>query len=1222
MSSGSGSQFTPAQQTAIQANGNVLVSAGAGTGKTRTLVERCLRLISEGVSVRSMLLVTFTEAAAAEMKMRLRGALQDAALQDPSGHHAEQLALLETASMGTLHSFCLQLIRDHFHELALDPQVIVLDESQTLPLMEAALDALLDPLLTGNGAAALSLAQLLRQFSGDPLRQLRSLILQLHRYAQTLPDPGAWYRQQEEAFASPDPVLWRQGLREGLAGWAAEWQPHLARFRGNPNVAACSNPMDTLTRSDAPFPAIQKAIVALWEADHSLEWPRGSKGMVRDHLLPFFDDVEFLYGLMETTEGSDTAVWESDWGQVRSAMGTLVFLARGFGDAFSRAKRELGGVDFADLEQLTLRLLISEDGQPTEVARHYREIYTHVFVDEVQDINSAQDAILQAVSREGVEGNRFLVGDTKQSIYRFRLANPAIFRRYQEAWSESEAAGRVIALSDNFRSQEGVLAAVNRLFTGLMQAGVGGVSYDEAARLRFGNPSMRSPLAHNPAAPCLELRVLFTDAPLELEQAMAPDVGMDEERAAAEVEARWVALRLAQLKAECFPVWDDSQRVFRPVTWSDMVVLLRAPGGKAEIFAKEFHKVGVPLIAARGGFFESQEILDILSLLELLDNPLQDVSLLAVLRSPLVGFDVDELCLIRSLDRKERFWPCLLKAAAPLSAEAQADSRLAAVQGKAAAFLHAYHGWRSALRLISLSACLEAILAETQYELILQALPRGEARLGNVRRLLEMSRQFDPFQRQGLFRFLRFVEAQKAADLDPGDAPGAVRDAVRLMSVHKSKGLEFPVVVAADLGKRWNRGDLAGDVLLDEGLGLCPRVSDPRSGQRYPSVAHWLARRRAQRESLGEEIRLLYVAATRARDRLILVGNAKSSKWMEIDEDGGAGDVTVADASGSPALWQIARAASALDWIQLFWRREILESEAGDRWNGASTLCVWRLAAAERVPEKGATAEAGQVQLPAADTTSAGDADVDVAGVLSRVEWTYAHTAASREPAKTTVSVLRRRGEEEGDEAASAGWLGKRFAVTASGRTPSGTGAVRLSAAERGSLHHAFLQWVDIAHTETGLDLRNEGLRMVREGLIEEDEFALLDFRRLELFWQSPLGVQIRAHRDRVQRELPFTARLEIGALRALGVEGLEATLSDDERVIVQGQIDLAVVLPEEIWLVDFKTDNLGEADVQRRAAEYRVQLGVYASALRGIYRRPVTRRCLHFLTPGVSVEM
>lgn len=1218
MSSSSGSQFTPAQQTAIHADGNVLVSAGAGTGKTRTLVERCLRLISDGVSVRSMLLVTFTEAAASEMKMRLRAALQEAVLREPCGHHAEQLALLESAAMGTLHSFCLQLIRDHFHELALDPQVIVLDESQTLPLMETALDALLDPLLSGQGAAAVSLSQLLRQFSGDPLRQLRGLILQLHRYAQTLPNPTAWYRRQEEAFASPDPVLWRQGLKEGLVGWASEWQPHLSRFRANPNVAACTGALETLTSLDAPFLEIQKAIVALWRADRVLEWPRGSKGQVRDHLLPFFDDVEFLYGLMETAGGSDAAVWESDWGQARSALGTLVFLARGFGDAFTKAKRELGGVDFADLEQLTLRLLVTEEGRPTEVAQHYRAVYSHVFVDEVQDINSAQDAILQAVSRDDAQGNRFLVGDTKQSIYRFRLANPAVFRRYQESWSGSETPGRVIALNDNFRSQEGVLSAVNCLFAGLMKSEVGGVAYDDAARLRFGNPAMRSPLAHNPAAPCLELRVLFTDPALELEQNRGEDGDGDEERAAAELEARWVALRLAQLKAESFPVWDDSQGGFRPATWSDMVVLLRAPGGKAEIYAKEFHKAGVPLIAARGGFFESQEILDILSLLELLDNPLQDVPLLAVLRSPLVGLDVDELCLIRSVDRKERLWPCLLRAAAPPSADASEPVRLAAVQVKVAAFLNAYHGWRTALRLISLSACLEAILAETQYELILQALPRGEARLANVRRLLEMSRQFDPFQRQGLFRFLRFIDAQKAADLDPGDAPGVVRDAVRLMSVHKSKGLEFPLVVAADLGKRWNRGDLVGDILLDEQLGLCPRISDPKTGQRYPSVAHWLARRRAQRDSLGEEIRLLYVAATRARDRLILVGSSKSSKWLGADDEGGAGEL---EAEG-PALWQIARAASALDWIQLFWARESLQARAGDRWNGASPLCAWHLAPAERIPEKSVNAEAGRVGALPIENAETDAGEVDVAALLARVEWTYAHHAASREPAKTTVSVLRRRGEEEGDEAASAGWLGKRFAVKTSGRPSTKAGSPRLSAAERGSLHHAFFQWVDLARTESGLDLRNEGLRMVRDGLIGEDEFAHLDFRRLELFWQSPLGVQIRMDRDHVQRELPFTARLEVGELRTLGVEGLETSLADDERVIVQGQIDLAVVKPEEIWLVDFKTDSVGESDVERRASEYRVQLGVYASALQGIYRRPVTRRCLHFLTPGISVEM
>ena len=1219
MSASPVSKFTAAQQEAIRAEGNVLVSAGAGTGKTRTLVERCLRLIEDGISVKNLLLVTFTEAAAAEMKVRLRAALTEASLRSRTEHHAEQLALLESASIGTLHSFCLQLIRDHFHELALDPQIVVLDESQTLPLMEEALDGLIDPLLSGKGTASISIAQLLRQFSGDPLSQLRRLILQLHRYAQTLPEPAGWYRRQAAAFSDPDAAEWRRGLQEGLVGWALEWLPHLARFRGNINVADCLPPLETLARGGASPQSVQEAIRALWVADQEKPWPRGSKGAVRDHLLPFFDDVTFLNGLLAPVSDGASTAWEADWEMVRPAMATLVFLAQGFGEAFARSKRELGGVDFADLEQLTLRLLVAADGQPTPVAREYRERFSHVFVDEVQDVNSAQDAILKAVSREDGRGNRFLVGDTKQSIYRFRLANPAIFRRYQEIWGGPASSGVVIPLSDNFRSCEGVIAGVNTLFAGLMLEGVGGVAYDEAARLRFGSPELRSALAHNPDVPSLELRVLLSDAVAPSVETAASLLPLDEERASTETEARWIALRLARLRSELTPVWDDGLSAFRPVRWADMVILLRAPGGKVEIYAKEFHKAGVPLLAARGGFFESQEVLDILSLLHILDNPLQDLPLLAVLRSPLGGFSVDELSLLRGLERRDRFWGCLLKAAStPSSPPIEKDPSFEPVLQKARAFVKGYQEWRSALRLVSLSACLEAILAETRYETLLQALPRGEARIGNVRRLLDMARQFDPYQRQGLFRFLRFVEAQEAADLDPGDSIAASQDAVRLLSVHKSKGLEFPVVVAADLGKRWNRGDLSGDVLLDETLGLCPRVWQASSGQRYPSVAHWLARRRAQRESLGEEIRLLYVAATRARDRLILVGTGRATKWVPDSEEEGV------LAGQGAALWEVAGAGSALDWIRLFWLRELRGIRSGDEMEGRSALCHWRLGAASALELTSASGAQG-IEMEALSISSpVVDLAIEIEPLLRRVEWVYPRLAAAREPAKATVSVLRRRGQEDGDESVPARWIRDRKA-TQGGVGSAGADASlgpRASAAERGSAHHAFLQWVDLSRTESGLDLHNEGQRLLRQGLLDEEAVSLLDFGRLEVFWQSELGVRLRAHRDRVHRELPFTARFRVEELRELGVHGLDSALDGEERVVVQGQIDLAVVLDDQIWLVDFKTDTVGEHEVQRRSEEYRVQIGVYARALQGIYRRPVPNRWLHFLTPGRTVEM
>ena len=339
-------------------------------------------------------------------------------------------------------------------------------------------------------------------------------------------------------------------------------------------------------------------------------------------------------------------------------------------------------------------------------------------------------------------------------------------------------------------------------------------------------------------------------------------------------EARLTALRLRELKARAHPVWDEHAKAMRPVEWGDMAVLLRSPSGKAESYAREFTRLGVPLTVARGGFYESMEITDLLSLLQLLDNPLQDLPALAVLRSPLVGMTLDELAAIRLMAPKVHCWTALQRF----------HETGAAHPGwpKADRFLKNFAAWRRLARQVSLSRCLEAVLGETHYAAWLLTQPRGEQRHANAQRLLALAQQFDRFQRQGLFRFLRFIEAQQAAETEPEVAPAVGGDSVALMSIHQSKGLEFPVVVAADLGKPFNLSDLRAEIILDAQYGLCPQIKPPHSGRRYPSLPYWLARQRQKQELLGEELRLLYVAMTRARDTLILTGAIAETKFDNL----------------------------------------------------------------------------------------------------------------------------------------------------------------------------------------------------------------------------------------------------------------------------------------------------------------------------------------------------
>jgi len=1215
--------LTDAQQAAIRVRGNVLVVAGAGTGKTRTLVERCIQCLVAGqppASLDEILMVTFTEAAAAEMRQRIRARLEEESQRDPgNGHWQEQLALFETAHLGTLHSFCLKLVRQHFYELELDPQLGVLTEEEGRILAGEMLDKLLQAHYAGQTAAALAVQELIHVQGGGRDQTIRALVMRLHHYTQTLPDPAEWYRGQLAIFASPEPAAWRRWFVEGLAQWAGLWLPRLERASAENTVAAAGR--SALRRIGPGLPAAETAR-ALEEMCAAPELcPPRKKTRWVNPFEDFFEEAEFLASLAAPDRAGDPDPLAQDWEWVRGQMRTLLELAGEFTAAFSDAKRELGMVDFHDLEQHALRLLWdAAAARPTAIASAWRQQLRFVFVDEYQDINAAQDQIIQALSREGAEANRCLVGDVKQSIYRFRLANPYIFQGYGESWHGEQ--GTTIPLLDNFRSREGVLEFINSLFELILRREVGGVAYDEQARLRFGAPQDRQPLsAAASPSPRVEIQLRVKGG---LEGAgddaeLPPEVG---ELLEAEKEARLVALRLRDLRLAQHAIWDEPAGAFRPVDWRDMAVLLRSPSGKAESYAKEFSKLGIPLQVHRRGFYESAEILDLLSLLRLLDNPLQDVPAIAVLHSPLVGLTLDELARLR-LAARGPFWSAVVlwhetetvKLRAEDSRAAQLDLPLGhAAFRKVSRFLERYAHWRRLARQVSLSRCLEAVLTETHYAEWLLTQPRGEQRHANVRRLLTLAQQFDQFQRQSLFRFLGFVETQQSAETEPEVAAVAEENAVRLMSIHQSKGLEFPLVVVADLGKAFNLSDLRADVILDECYGLCPQIKPPETGRRYPSLPYWLARQRQRRETLGEELRLLYVAMTRARDTLILAATLSKTQYESLGQPmANVGPSEILDARGS------------LDWLCL-WLARTFGAAGPPAVAGENELVRWWILDDASLLEREA-----QALAPVGDSL-AGTPEV-WRELEQRLAWFYPFRAATQKPAKTSVTVLRHAARQADDDSAnpvSLPWPEPESTGDERGfldpSAPSGQPSARLSGTSAtgvGNAHHAFLELVSLERTASLEDLKTEARRMAEVGCLPAAEVALLDFPALAAFWQSDLGARIRTHARAVRRELAFTARFSATELAALANETPAPEL-DGEFVVVQGAVDLAVLLPEEIWIVDFKTDRVapGPEALAAKAQLYAPQLELYARALARIYDRPVSAAWLYFLSPRAAVPM
>jgi len=1159
--------LTAQQQAAVAARGNVLVVAGAGAGKTRTLVERCLAwLLDEQTQGRvdEILMVTFTKAAAAEMRQRLRQGLERGPSSSP--RLAEQLALLETAHISTLHSFCFQLISQHFYELGLDPQLTVMSAEEAHVLARRTLDAVLEDVYNSEKPEDLAIQQLIQAQGGDWDQPVRDLIGRLHRYSQTLRDPSGWFAAQTAGFQSEEPQLWRAWLMAEMKNWRRSWLPLL---QGQPNenenavrCAALLEPLDDKT-TRAGFAAV---LARIHEIDQSRPRP---KPKWRDPIKDLFEEAEFLLSVCEVENKTDPLA--EDWNWARPSMLALLDAARRFGDAFAQAKRNTGGVDFQDLEQFALRLLW-DNGGPSATARQWRNKLRLIFVDEFQDINGAQEAIIQALAREGGEANRFLVGDVKQSIYRFRLADPRIFVNYNIQWAAGGPDGRVLGLSENFRSHEGILNFVNALFAPLMQESIGGVNYDEASRLHSGRPPAMSP--HPPHPPPVEL---LLRRPSE-----TPDDANEEGASHAEKEARLVGRRLAELHAAQTPILDSGQP--RAARWSDMVILLRAPRHKTAAYAKEFSRLGIPLAAARGGFYDSAEARDLLALLQLLDNPLQDLPLLTVLRSPLAGLTSGELAAIRIAQSHRRFWNALVD----WQREAARKTPGAASVEKAGRFLDRFHHWRRAARREAVSKCLENIIDTTHYADWVLTQERGGQRRANVERLLQLARQFDAARGESLPRFLRFVEAQQESEAETEPA-APESDAVRLMSIHQSKGLEFPVVVVADLGKRFNASDLGGNIILDEEFGLCPRVRPPDAFQSWPSLPYWLARRRQKREMLGEEMRLLYVALTRAAQRLILAG-AASRKSIE--------DKWPKRAGHPPAPEEILAGASFLDWLGSWPPGAASLQNSGQNeffnWTVFDEDHPWLAPVTEPIGMTGAAGASDESDLPPE--------------ARDRLDWRYPFGADTGIPAKASVSGLRREMAPESEEEALP-----MFAVDTSSAARREREAP-LTASEIGSAHHILLERMALEPAPTVESLREEAARLRRRNLLTAEQCASLDFEALAAFWQSPPGRELLGQRPALRRELAFTARLAAAELVRLGATKF-ANAGADELVVVQGVIDLAVILPDEIWLLDFKTDRFPAAELSEKIRHYRPQIDLYAAALSRIHRRPVARRWLHFLS-------
>ena len=1154
---------TASQRAAIDTRGcPVLVSAGAGSGKTRVLTERLMARITDPhapADIDSFLVITYTRAAAGELRGRITEELSRRLAEDP--HNARlrrQSALIRRAQIGTIHSFCADLLRENCESAKLSPDFKILDEERADAMRAACLDRVLEDAYTDleNNPDFQLLADTVGEGRDDSA--LADLILELHTKMQCHAFPAAWASRQtgalSETHADAGETPWGQELLAWVGKLAEHWSTELdaliAAMRDRPEILAVYG--DHFEGIAAQVREIRRTVPLGWDRVASLiplTVPRlpTLKNSPDEELSEYlkkrrsacvnaFKDAAKVFS-------SPSEALLRDMADTAPAMRELLRLTLKFDDAYAHDKQSRGLVDYSDLEHKAAALLMTPEGEPTAVAGRLSQRYTEVMVDEYQDVSRVQDAIFTAVS----DGGRrlFLVGDVKQSIYRFRLADPAIFNGKYKAYAEPDSGARRILLRENFRSRREILDAANAVFTCCMSETLGDVDYNEEAALVHGAD------CYEGSVPKPEL--LLYELP-EAEAEESPDK--------IALEAAFTARQIRALVQSGATVTDGAGT--RPMDYGDIAILLRSPGRTGGVYREALINAGIPVGSAQGsGFFETPEVSLVLNMLTVMDNPHKDIPLIAVLRSAAFGFTPDELSFIRAANRDADFFTAL-KTAGETDDKCRAFlALLAALRAEATDLSAAETVWLVIERLDLLALC--------------SAMDDGARRRENLMALAELTESFESTGYRGLHRLSLWLQALADKGQEPNIAPGTGR-AVQIVSIHRSKGLEYPAVFLCEAARRFNTRDRSGTVLVHPELGLGPRVVDLKNRVRYPSLARLAIARRQAREDQSEEMRLLYVALTRAKERLFVVGACKSAeKTLEK---------AVALAHPPIAPETLMSASNYLSWL----------------------LCACIADGEEHFKIHVCRDEDGQVPAAEAEREAVPADPAAAAELERRLAFAYPHPAAVELPSKVTATELKGRYERDPD----ADDLVKPRSF--SFRMPTlGEGERGLTATEKGVATHLVLQYMDFEKAASRAGIKSEVERLCAARFLSRREAEAVNIAAIERLFRSELGKRmLRA--EKPLREFRFSLLLDAQQLYP-GAEG--------EQLLLQGVVDCCLEENGELVIIDYKTDSVRtEEEIASRAALYRGQLAAYAGALTRIFRKPVKEGVLFFLAPGREVRV
>ena len=1220
-------KWTDEQQQAIDTRRcNLLVAAAAGSGKTAVLVERIIKIITNEenpVDIDKLLVVTFTSAAAAEMRERIAAAISKALEKNPNSKNLQkQLTLLSRANITTMHSFCLDVIKNYFYTIDLDPSFRIADETEITLMKNEIIEDIFEELYEEDNQYFKELVEAYSSAKDD--EKLKDIILNLYKFSMSGPWPERWLIEKAEEFnistlEELDKTKWveilKDNIRVEVKGFINMYhkaieiindteglEAYLDTFRGD--LECLKNVYESLNHGLAEIYAalngvvftklktVRKSAVA---DENAQETVKSIRDAVKKKIKSLTED-SFTLTPEESLQGiKDVYPYMKELSKI-----TLDFLNK-----FNEKKREKNLLDFNDLEHLCLKILIDRDENnniiPSSVAEHFKEFFDEVLVDEYQDSNNVQETIIDLVSRKnGDNPNVFMVGDVKQSIYRFRQAKPELFLdKYNRYPLVSTGRERKIQLYKNFRSRDEVLGGVNFIFKMVMSNVVGELEYTDDEALHLGAAFLENNDEDSEVGGNIELHMIDKSGN-EAEEGVEEELQESEEEEvvdAISLEAKLVSKRIKELfetkDGKRFKVFDKETKAYRDVKYKDIVILLRATKNWSEIFLDELGAEGIPVYADTGsGYFESIEIRTIMSLLKIIDNPLQDVPMIAVLKSPIMGFTAEELSEIRLLN-KERYFYEIIKDI--YDDEYEVSDTLKAKCNKVISDLDK---WRNKTIYTPIDEFIWYLYMDTAYYGYVGAMPNGTLRQANLKILFQRAKQYESTSFKGLFNFITFINKLRKSSGDMGSAKilGEHEDVVRIMSIHKSKGLEFPIVFTCGMGKQFNLMDLNSSILFHEELGFGPDFVNLKNRNSYSTLAKEAIKKRIRLETLSEEMRILYVAFTRAKEKLIITGATRNlDKSIKNWVSAASLDENIILPS------EVLKGKSYLDWIamaickhrhgeelreQCGASRELIVDDFSNwdvqMWRKSDILGDKNLEPVDKIEENTLNITATNISV---------DKEIK-----RRLSYKYKYEEGSILPSNVSVSDLKRKDFQYEDEAETLEVFREREIIK-----PKFLQEEKgFTAAEKGTLMHYVMLRLDFDRVGSVSEIKKQIEELVLNKSLTEKEAKVIRYTKIFSFFKSELGKRIlKAHEEgrMVHRELPFFT--EISSLN-INPE-LNKEIYQNEKIRLQGIIDGFFKEKDGIVLFDYKTDYLEEGNEEEIIERYKVQMKYYKEALEKI---------------------